>query len=77
MQPLGMLIRPTGRRLPILRMRVDGTIEVQGVYVTFETTIPTVIKSGYELADATIDLQEAWKAALARIFPHQGVNDAH
>ncbi len=74
MQPLGILIRSNGSRLPIMRMGVDGTIEVQGTYVTFETTIQAAIRSGcYELADATTDLREVWETARARIFPQPGV----
>ncbi|MGC9217311.1 hypothetical protein [Acidithiobacillus sp.] len=60
MHSLGILIRPTGSRLPILRMGVDGTIEVQGAYVTFETTIRAAIRSGYRLEDATLELQDFW-----------------
>jgi len=60
MQPLGMLIRPTGSRLSILRMGVDGTIEVQGAYVTFETSIRAALRSGYRLEDATLELQDIW-----------------
>ncbi len=77
MHPLGILIRLNGTRLPIMRMGVDGSIEVQGAYVTFETTIQTAIRSGYELADATTDLQEAWETARERIFPQPGVCHAH
>lgn len=76
-QPLGVLIRPNGTRLPIMRMGVDGTIEVQGAYVTFETTIQAAIKSGYELADATIDLREAWETARERFNQLQGACHAH
>lgn len=60
MQPLGMLIRPTGSRLPILQMRTDGTIEAQGAYVTFETSIGAALRSGYRLEDATLELQDIW-----------------
>ena len=60
MQPLGMLIRPTGSRLPILQMGADGTIEVQGAYVTFETSIRAALRSGYRLEDATLELQDIW-----------------
>ena len=73
MHPLGILIRLNGSRFPILRMGVDGTIEVQGAYVIFETTIQTAIRSGYELVDAIIDLQEAWETARQRIHPQAGV----
>lgn len=72
MQPLGILIRPTGSRLPILQMRADGTIEVQGVYVTFETSIQAAVKSGYELDAATMDLREAWETARERFNQQQG-----
>ena len=61
MQPLGMLIRPTGSRLPILQMGTDDTIEVQGAYVTFETSISAALRSsGYRLEDATLELQDIW-----------------
>lgn len=73
MQPMGVLIRMNGSRLPIMRMGVDGTIEVQGTYVVFETTIRTAIRSGYDLAEAATDLREAWETERARIFPQPGV----
>jgi hypothetical protein len=77
MHSLGILIRPNGTRLPIMRMGVDGTIEVQGAYVTFETSIQAAIKSGYELAAAAMDLREAWETARERLNQQQGVCHAY
>ena len=77
MQPLGMLIRPTGNRLPILQMRTDGTIEVQGAYVTFETSIGAALRSGYRLEDATLELREAWEMTRELLNQQQGICNAY
>lgn len=77
MQPLGMLIRPTGSRLPILQMGADGTIEVQGAYVIFETSIQAALKSGYELDAATMDMREDWETARERSNQQQGACHAY
>ena len=77
MQPLGMLIRPTGSRLPILQMGTDGTIEVQGTYVTFETGIGAALRSGYRLEDATLELRKAWEMARERLNQQQGICHAY
>ncbi|WP_312283683.1 hypothetical protein [Candidatus Igneacidithiobacillus taiwanensis] len=73
MQQIGILIRPNGAELPILRMDADGTILVQGTYVQFETTIRTAIRSGYELTRAIPDLQDAWETARERSYLQPGV----
>jgi len=77
MQQIGILIRPNGTELPILHLYADGTILVQGTYVQFETTIRTAIRSGYGLAMATADLQEAWDEALKSKCQLQGACHAY
>ncbi|MDA8154575.1 MAG: hypothetical protein M0003_17980 [Acidithiobacillus sp.] len=77
MQPLGMLIRPTGNRLPILQMRTDGTIEVQGAHVTFETSIGAALRRGYRLEDTPLELRKAWEMARERLNQQQGICHAY